>query len=330
MDAKNIISYHYPIQLKGILTLKERKVWKIEALEGPFILKALDFPLEESVFIISAMNHLSAAGFEKFNFLKAAKNGESLVRDEGKCFFLSRFVPGHPADYQQMEEVEAAALTLSELHLSAVGFDPPPFPGRMKWSNWPQMIAAKTADLQRFGKQVAEKRRKDYFDCLYLRHYPYYLEEMEAAAGYFNGELYERVWKSQKKAGGFCHHDLAYHNFLIDEAGTAALVDFDYAIADLRVHDLANFLNKLLKHHNWDETVALSALEAYDKKGTLSHDERKLLLGMLRLPQDFWQVAFARYVEKSREALRLEKKMQRWTGERGLRHNALRILEKAL
>ncbi len=328
MNATDIISYHYPIQFVEVLPLKERKVWLIQAREGPFILKALDFPLEESIFVMAAMNHLKEAGFKKFNEIAAAKNGESLVGDGGKYYFLSRYVPGRPADFREMSDIEGSSATLSALHKAAEGFDPPPFAGRIKWGIWPRMIEGKAADLRRFGDEVAKKRQKTHFDCLFLRHFPYYLEEIDEAATYFQGETYEKLCQTQQKTGGFCHHDLAYHNFLIAEDGDVGLIDFDYVIADLRIHDLANFINKLLKHHNWDETVALCALEAYNKTGNISREERKILLGMLRFPQDFWQVAFSRYVEESREALRLEKKMLRWTGERGLRHNALQALEK--
>ncbi len=38
MNATDIISYHYPIQFVEVLPLKERKVWLIQAREGPFIL----------------------------------------------------------------------------------------------------------------------------------------------------------------------------------------------------------------------------------------------------------------------------------------------------
>ncbi len=330
MDAKDIISYHYPIQFEEILLLKEQKVWLVKAREGPFVLKALTFPFEEAVFIMKAMNHLRAAGFTQFNAIAATENGESLVGEGGKYYFLSRFVPGRPADFREETDICGAAVTLAALHQAAVGFDPPPFPGRIKWGIWPAMMKGKAEDLRRFGEEVAHKRRKTHFDCLFLRHYPYYLEEIEAASAYFAGKNYENLWRAQKEAGGFCHHDLAYHNFLIAENGEVGLIDFDYAIADHRVHDVANFLIKLLKHHNWDESVALYALAAYDKTGNLSKEEKQLLLGMLRFPQDFWQVAFARYDEESRETVRLEKKMLKWTGERGLRHNALAILEKTL
>ncbi len=307
MDAKEIVAYHYPIQLEEILPLKEGKVWLVKAREGPFILKALHFPVEESLFIMKAMRHLQTAGFENFNRVAATENGESLVGDGGKYFFLSRFVPGRAADFTETADMESAVATLASFHRAARGFDPPPFPGRIKWGVWPTMIEAKMEDLRRFGEMVKKKRKRTHFDCLYLRHYPYYLDEMAAAAGYFQGAAYLALSRAEREAGGFCHHDLAHHNFLIAENGAAGLIDFDYAIADLRVHDLANFLVKLLKHHNWDEAVALFALEAYDKAETINREERRVLLGMLRFPQDFWQVAFARYAEESREALRLEK-----------------------
>ncbi len=45
----------------------------------------------------------------------------------------------------------------------------------------------------------------------------------------------------------FCHHDLAHHNILINKEEVYFL-DFDYAVIDLKVHDICNFINKAIKN----------------------------------------------------------------------------------
>ena len=73
----------------------------------------------------------------------------------------------------------------------------------------------------------------------------------------------------------------------------------------------------------------MKALEQYDKVSPFSGEEPKLILEMLRFPQDFWQVAIARYMEKNREP-RLERKLEHWVMRRAHRKRALDTLASML
>jgi CotS family spore coat protein len=94
-----------------------------------------------------------------------------------------------------------------------------------------------------------------------------------------------------------CHHDLAYHNILIN-GEMAYFIDFDYAVIDLKVHDLCNFINKVVKNFAFDIDKATSIVENYCNKNTLSKRELEVLNGMLAFPEDFYGISRDYYTKR--------------------------------
>jgi CotS family spore coat protein len=122
----------------------------------------------------------------------------------------------------------------------------------------------------------------------------------------------------------FCHHDFAHHNVLIGENHTVSVIDFDYAICDVRAHDIASLILRNMKHTGWDGRTAQFILRAYDQTSKLMKGETDLIYGMLRFPQDFWEAGYFYYVERNRPPEVLEKRLRKWIE---LRHNRSDFLQ---
>lgn len=318
------ILYNYPIHVNQILTLKPQRVWIIHCTEGDYILKALSFPARETDFILGAMEHLSHRGFHNFNEIIPTKEKERSVSVQGNTFFLSKKIPGVECDFQDLEKIKSGAEFLGQFHQSAQGYKPKnPYEQRIKWGNWPRMFKEKQTDLLFFEEEALKEKNE--FNSLYKRFIPYFSQEMAKAQEKLNASPYLKLCKEESAKGGFCHHDLAHHNFVIGD--TVNIIDFDYAIADIRSHDLTNFLNKILKSNHWDIQYPLTALEAYDRVNPLKKGEWEVIIAMLLFPQDFWQCGLTRYREKNL-ATQNEKKLARLLKQRYLRGEALKKLEQ--
>ena len=94
-----------------------------------------------------------------------------------------------------------------------------------------------------------------------------------------------------------CHHDLAYHNILINEE-EAYFVDFDYSIVDLRVHDLCNFINKVEKNFDYNIDKTKLILEEYSKESDLDDRELEVLYYLLMFPYDFYSICRDYYTRR--------------------------------
>lgn len=333
------ISLLYSIHIKRIVSLKTQKVWQIIAEEGFFILKLLPYPEEETGFIVDAMSYLNKNGFHRYNeIIYTTKNmpfgsyGESFT-------LLTKQLYGRVPSFKKEEDVTAVAACLSDLHRAAMGFFPVHcFAERIKWGKMIEIINAGKEDLQGFAASVGEKTEKDDFDKAFLSHCDFYIHQTEEVIAEL-ATFYPALSAEKEKSGGFCHHDPAHHNFLIDkfdefdqvdetdQKEQVFLFDFDYAIADLRAHDVAALLLKILKTNHWNALLAQKAFAVYQESFPLDQKEIHFISMLLKYPYDFRQAAFARYAEKD-DSSRIAKKLPRLTRESALRETALLSLNQ--
>ena len=59
-----------------------------------------------------------------------------------------------------------------------------------------------------------------------------------------------KVFRRVRRKRSFIHHDYAYHNIL-HALTEEHIVDFDYCIGDIRIHDIG-FDNQRYEKSNWD------------------------------------------------------------------------------
>ena len=321
------ISLLYSIQIEGIVSLKEEKVWQILSDQGVFILKLLPFPPGETGFITDAMSYLSNHGFHRFNEIIPTVHGTPSAPYGDSFTLLTKELTGRTPSFTEKSDVAAAAACLADLHQAAVGFFPAHrFAGRLKFGEMIRTVEAGRTDLLSFQRCLDAKAEKDSFDTVFLEHCPIYLKEMEEVASAL-ATFYPAFSASRAKQGGFCHHDPAYHNFFIGTDQTASVCDFDYAIADLGAHDVADLLLKILKTNNWEVPLALDALNAYRERLALSREELHFIYLLLQYPYDFRHAAFARYAENDGSS-RIAKKLPRFIREAPKRQRALALLNQ--
>ena len=86
---------------------------------------------------------------------------------------------------------------------------------------------------------------------------------------------------------------------LFTPEGGIHLVDFDYCICDLPIHDLVNFLRRVAKFTDYDEDVICLAFRAYLERNPLPLEELQLFAPWL-WPQKFWETAHQYYGEARR------------------------------
>lgn len=321
------ISLLYSIHINRIVSLKPQKVWQIIADEGLFILKLLPYPREETGFITDAMAYLGERGFHRYN--EIIPTGENALFGPYKNSFtlLAQELFGRTPSFESEEDVAAVAVCLSDLHRAAEGFFPEHrFEERIKWGKMIDAIREGKHDLQVYAAAVAGKPVKDDFDEAFLSYCDFYInqtQEVEKALAFF----YPALSAKKEKNGGFCHHDPAHHNFLIDKKNDVFLFDFDYAIADLRAHDVAALLLKILKTNHWDPSLAQKAFTVYHDAFPLEREEIRFMKLLLHYPYDFRHAAFARYTEKN-NSTRIVKKLLRLTREAEQREKALLTLKQ--
>ncbi len=94
-----------------------------------------------------------------------------------------------------------------------------------------------------------------------------------------------------------CHHDLAYHNILINN-DEVYFIDFDYSVVDLRIHDLCNYIDKVVKGFAYNFQKAKDIIDEYSGISELDKREIEVLYGMLYFPEEFYSISKDYYFKR--------------------------------
>jgi CotS family spore coat protein len=196
-------------------------------------------------------------------------------------------------------DLEAAIEVLAGMHKAAEGYKPSVCPkGRCYFGKWQENFASRVAEMKLIKEQVLAKSEKRDIDNIYLDYVDMCIKDGEEAILLLNETDYKSISEDAEAKGSFIHHDFAHHNILHTFDGRTYVVDFDYSIMDIRMHDVGSLILRNMKKSNWDIDKALNILESYDRRNPVSIEELKVLAPFFLFPQDFWMISRQYYIER--------------------------------
>ncbi|HWR61324.1 MAG TPA: CotS family spore coat protein [Clostridia bacterium] len=285
------------LKVKQIIPV--RSVYRIATDKGFFCLKKLRFPIGDMDFIFDAVRHLQDRGFENTFKVVRQQNGDNFISFKEDKYFLTQWIDGRECDFLNPLDLDAAVELLASLHRAAEGYRPEECPsGRYYYGKWPGKFAKRIMEMSLIKDRVLAKPRRNDIDNIYLDYVDMCIKDGEEAILLLNKTGYEGISQEEAAKGGFIHHDFAHHNIIHTFDGKTYVVDFDYCIMDLRIHDVGSLILRNMKRSDWDIDKALSILEAYDRRNPLSGEELKVLVPFFLFPQDFWMISRQYYVER--------------------------------
>ncbi|HEX3032577.1 MAG TPA: CotS family spore coat protein [Bacillota bacterium] len=274
-----------------------RKVFKLSTGQGDKSLKGSTLPIEDLQFMFNSMEHLWNRGFYRFARINLTSSGKAFIRQGNRHYFVSDWISGKEADYRSEQDVRITAACLAEMHETSKGLSPGSArPPKYSLGEWPENFYRKIGHLQEFLRETRPKKHKTRFDRLFLRYWDSYYEEALTALEYLRLSPYQELVNHSLLSPSLCHHDIAHHNVIIRD-GQGYLIDFDYCICDLRIHDIASLVIRVLKKNNWNTAKGEKALKYYHRHSGIWQKELKVMLPFMMFPQDFWQVAWTYYRE---------------------------------
>jgi CotS family spore coat protein len=209
------------------------------------------------------------------------------------------WVEGRECRYKREEELKKAIKAVAELHKASAGYVPPKAARpRVFYNKWVDKCRKKSAELLEFSKTIEEKEYIDDFDEMFSGQLEYYLQQARESTEMINRSSYFEISGESERAGEFCHHDLANHNFLISEEDNIYLIDFDYCIMDTRLHDLCSLIIRNMRYGVWDVNKAYFIINEYDRIYSIDGKDLEVIKALMTFPQDFWQVGLQYYVER--------------------------------
>ena len=264
-----------------------------------YCLKVIKYEFSHFYFILSAILHLQKRGFNKIPEILKTKNSKYYIEFFGKFAYLTEWVPSRESNYDNPIELDMAAQKLGELHECSKGFtltsDMKP---RIGWFSWIKVFETRRDEILDFKHRISQKAYKSEFDNIYLKNMDDEIKRAERTIEGLRKSNYFEIMEKEMFKRGFCHHDYANHNVLIDNCDEVNIIDFDYCILDTHIHDLSSLLTRSMKNGKWSEEKAERIIRNYCKTSSLKDEELPLMKEFIRFPQAFWQLGIQMYWEQ--------------------------------
>jgi CotS family spore coat protein len=312
----------YDLDLSGAVPV--RKVVRLQTPAGDLALKKFKLSTEELRFSLAAMRHLKERGFLVPGVIRT-RDGEEYVELGGVKYFVMEWLDGRESDYSHVYDLALSARGLARFHERTQGFEPPHCPGKEQWGTWTGHFLERIEELRDWT--VLAEQGGTLFDRMFAEEAAYCIHEASRAVELLLSSKYEEISKLEHEQRGFCHHDTAHHNILIRPDKKIGLIDFDYAICDIRAHDLASLILRNMKSVKWDARTAYFIVKSYFEVATPHSGEERLLHAMMRFPQEIYEAGYFQYVEKNRPANFLESRLRKWCEVKVRRERVLQEFE---
>ncbi|WP_242842640.1 CotS family spore coat protein [Clostridium tetani] len=257
------------------------------------ILKKVNYTVDELEFIKKGLNYVNRSFNRTINFLETKDNKPYVIWNDS-IYCMMNLVEGRESDYSNPMDLIVATEALAELHYAGKGF----YSDIQSKNNLGKIIKnfkRKEREMELFRELALIYNNKSKFNNIFIENADYLIDKIKKSIKILENSCYYKLCSMEEKRV-FCHHDLAYHNIIINK-DKGYFVDFDYAIVDLRVHDLCNFITKWVKSSAYDIEKCSKILEVYNKMNPLNGKEIEVLYGMLTFPQEIFSIVKGYYTE---------------------------------
>lgn len=297
ISLKSFIEEAYGINIKEAEKIKN--VYKLQGLDKNYCLKVINYNYGHFLFIVSAIKHLQNNGFKNIPEIISTKGGKSYIELSGKYAYLTEWVNSRQCNYDNPLDLKIAATKLSELHLKSRNFTiNQSMEPRIGWLKWIDNFSTRINEIYDFKRRILMKDKKSQFDLLYIKEMDQQISLAEESIVDLCSSSYFEDMKKEILKRGFCHHDYAHHNILLDEKGTTNIIDFDYCILDSHLHDLCSLIIRRQKNSRWDINCANFIIDAYSKNIEIRKEDIPIMAGFMGFPQDYWQLGIQYYWER--------------------------------
>jgi CotS family spore coat protein len=297
LKIKSYVEENYNLNVEAVEKVKNS--YKINTKEEKYCLKVIKYEFSHFYFIFSAMKHLQKNKFIDVPEFITNKEKKEYGSIDDKYVYLTKWIPSRVSNYDNPLELSMVSNKLGQLHECSKGFTlVEKMKPRIGWFSWPKVFETRRNEILDFKNRINQKAYKSDFDLLYLDNIENEVKRAEKSILGLQKNNYVEVMEKEVFTRGFCHHDYAHHNILIDNKKNINIIDFDYCILDSHLHDLCSLLIRAMKDGKWEEEKSNIILNSYRKNIEIKKEEIPIIREFIRFPQAFWQMGLQVYWEQ--------------------------------
>jgi CotS family spore coat protein len=296
-ELKTLVKDNYSLCINGIEKIKN--VYRIETDNEMYCLKIINYDFKHFLFIIGAIKHLQGKGFQNIPKIIATIDNKEYIVLEKKYAYLTPWLNARECNYDNPVEIKLCTSKLADLHKKSLDFKVTPvMKPRIGWLKWIETFKTRQQEILDFKRRINEKQCITEFDKNYLKIMEEELLRSSRSINNLCKSEYIDKMKEEIKHRGFCHHDYAHHNVLIEKSGGVNIIDFDYCILDTHLHDLSSLLIRRMKNGKWSHENALFIMDEYDSTNSIYRSDIEIMAAFMEFPQEYWQTGIQYYWEK--------------------------------
>lgn len=300
INHNEIVGYikeKYLLNVESIEKIKNS--YRICTKESVYCLKTVNYEFNHFYFILSAIKHLKKNGFLSTPDIICNKYGKDYGKIGGNYIYLTKWIPSRVSNYDNPVELQNVAAKLAELHQCSKNFiiDKNMKP-RIGWFSWIEVFNTRLKEIMDFKNRINQKYNKSEFDLLYLDNIENEIKRGLTSIEGLKRNNYYSIMNKEVFKSGFCHHDYAHHNVLVDDNNNLNIIDFDYCILDTHIHDISSLFIRSMKDGKWNNKKADIIKKSYDSIINIQKEEIPLIREFIRFPQTFWQIGIQVYWEQ--------------------------------
>ena len=296
-ELKEIVQDSYSICINDIQKIKN--VYKIRTEKRMYCLKIINYELKHFLFIVGAIKHLQKNGFQSIPEIIKTCDNEEYITLEKKHAYLTPWVDARECNYDDPLDIKLCTSKLAQLHIKSLDFKvTPEMKPRIAWLKWIETFKTREDEILDFKRRINEKENITGFDNNYLKIMEEELLRSKSSISNLCKSDYINKMKKEIKHRGFCHHDYAHHNVLMEKGGGVSIIDFDYCILDTHLHDLSSLLLRRMKGGKWSIENALLIMDEYNATNSIYKSDIEVMAAFMEFPQEYWQIGIQCYWEK--------------------------------
>ena len=221
------------------------------------------------------------------------KEGNFITKDEyGDSFLLKDWYFGEECNVRKPEQALGAVRHLAALHNALVELSPAAEELQgAEQKSLSELFEKRNRELRRVRSFIREKKKKAYFETVYINTFPEFYEKAEEALAQAKELGCGSVLEDAVAAGRVCHGTYTHHNLLLLREGGFATVNFDKACMGVQIADFYLFFRKLMEKTGWDQWLARELMEAYQSVRKAEPAEWQVFYLLLSYPEKFWKIS---------------------------------------
>lgn len=247
-------------------------------------------------------NYLVQCGFNNIPIHIKTREAKELLKHNNSYYYLTNFVDGRIATYNNFDDIKNVAALLAKFHLKSQGYYNKYIEVEYKTPNWSTKQEKYKQTFRIIMENISSKRARTMFDILYMESIEFFNEQLELSLKLLNASNYNRLLQSAQLKYTLCIDNFKFKNIIVSYNGEYYFTCLDSIKYNMVVFDLSKLIKKTLykKEYSWDFKYAREIIDNYCTINPLSKDELKILLSSIIFPKDFYKLGKRRYIKRKK------------------------------